>query len=328
MARQHVIPAGLIGGFSAETNGRGRDRRVWVARRAQKGIHLVPARTIGFAKDPYALKVRLGGRLDVVDRQWRVYEPSLPWAIAAAAQVPEMILDARAWVVLIQLVAGLFVRVPDYAERDAASLRSVFGDQLPEGLTPDNTNLNRLFDFQWLMSTLLFCRWTLIRLQEPVLVSNDNGFCMGRDFEGRPCAAVPLRPDLTVLVSRGPGNLRAWWDGGKWRMEGFHVVANVDPSVSVGQNRALAATAHHEVFGQSKEAVAEAVAVWESHPVRANEVPPPQLLYPDVAARQAIEQQIFTAMRLFASPPAMEPPWLLRFDALHPWAGDKAASGD
>jgi hypothetical protein len=57
---------------------------------------------------------------------WRRYEHRLPWAVDSVGAVPETILDAHAWIVLIEAVAGLIVRTPDYADRNTNGLKAYF----------------------------------------------------------------------------------------------------------------------------------------------------------------------------------------------------------
>lgn len=320
MARQHFLPASFIGGFSAELAGRRRDRRVWVARRGDSRVFRSRAASLGFAKDMYVLHEVPSQHSGAIERQWQRYERGLGSAIDRAAEVPDEPLDAEAWLSLVMFVAGLFVRNPDYGDADQAWLESFFEHDLPEGLSADNANMNRMLDFQWLSSTLLFCRWTLVRLGNAHAVTNDIGYCLAPDLNGRPAAAVPLRPDLLLLVSRGPGNLRAWWDGEHWRMEGFDLVRDDPEDPGIRRiNATLAATARREVYGSSEEDVSQAVQQWSPISPRTGFAPPPQLLYASPDKRRELGDRIFVAMSLLSAPPTARPPWLLRFDAAAPW---------
>jgi len=322
MSRQHLIPAALLGEFSSETTGRRRDRRLWVARRGQRGPHRARAGSVGFERDPYLLRDLERLRPDLLDRQWRGYEQSLPWAIDLAAAVPAEILYAEAWLILVQFVAGLLVRTPDYAEADATGLRELFGEDLPDGLTVDNANITRMMDYQWLSSTLLFCRWALVGCDDDLL-TNDGGYCLAGHPSGWPALAVPLRPNLLLLISRGPGNLRAWWDGKSWRVEGIEHLKVDRGNPAIAQvNRTLALTARREIYGATEEGVATVARTWAANPDRVGPPPPPRFLYASPAKRQELEDRIFVARDRLLRPPDQRPPWLIRFDAEHAWTSD------
>jgi hypothetical protein len=323
VARQHIVPAALIGGFSSERRGRLRERRVWVARRGQPKIRQARAGSIGYEKDIYLLRDNWGMPPGIVDQQWQGYERRLPSALKKAATIRDEPLDAQLWLVLARFVAGLFVRTPDYADDDRAAIESLYEGKLRDYASPDNASVKRLLDHQWLSSTLLFCRWTFIWAGAQHLVTNDNGYCLAQDLNGQPAAAVPLGPDLVLLVSRGPGNLRAWWDGERWRMEGFNLAEdNSDvPGVRL-VNASLALTARRDVYGMSQEDVSNAVNVWATSPDRAGAPPPPQLLYHSSEKRRELGERIFLVAGVISQPPAGKPPWLLRFDSSAAWSGD------
>jgi hypothetical protein len=329
VARQHFLPASYIGGFSPELQGRRRDRRVWVARRGDSRAFRSRAASLGFAKNLYVLQEQPGHLSGVIDKQWQSYERGLSSAIDRAANVPDEPLDGQAWLSLVMFVAGLFVRSPDYGDADQAWLESFFDHDVPGGMLSDNANLNRMLDFQWLCSTLLFCRWSLVRLGHARAVTNDIGYCLAPDLDGRPAGAIPLRPDLLLLVSQGPGNLRAWWDGERWRMEGFDIVLDDPGNPGIQRiNATLASTARQEVYGSSEEDVSQAILGWSRMSARVGFAPPPQLLYASPEKRRELEDRIFTAMALLSEPPTERPPWILRFDSAAPWSKESIVPDD
>lgn len=320
MARQHYLPASFIGRFSPELAGRRRDRHVWVGRRGGSRVFRSRAASLGFAKDIYVLHEQSGQHSGAIDRQWQRYEQGLGAALDRAADVLAHPLDAQAWLTLVMFVAGLFVRTPDCGDADQAWLETFFDHDIPEGVSADNANINRMLDYQWLCSTLLFCRWSFVRLGSAHAITNDNGYCLAPDINGRPAAAIPLSPDLLLLVSRGPGNLRAWWDGAKWRMEGFNVVRD-DPGNPgiLRTNATLAETARQEVYGSCKESVSQVILPWSQVPARTGFAPPPSLLFASPDKRRDLGDRIFVAMSLLSAPPTARPPWLMRFDTAAPW---------
>ena len=83
MAKDHFIPAALIGRFSDETSARLRDRKVWIASRIGKSPRQSTAGAVGYENRLYDVDPHLfydtNGK--AVDNFWSKYEPQLPRVI-------------------------------------------------------------------------------------------------------------------------------------------------------------------------------------------------------------------------------------------------------
>ena len=274
---------------------------------------------MGYEKDIYRLQESTFAS-NLVDEVWREYEGHIPEALEEAADFPDQILKAKSWIVLVNLIAGLFVRAADYEDDDEDTLWQFFGEDPYKHVTRDNTNMKRLMDYQFLSSVLLFCRWSFARLVSGTLTTNDNGYCFFKDIDGRPAIAVPLRPDLVVLVSPGPGNLRAWWDGAVWRIEGFNMFEERSEEPVHRLNRALALKSRRDVYARTEASAREALQAWASYRGRPGRLPGPGFLYTSPTIRRRLGERILHLAAVFANPPDWEPPWLLRFDTKQAWA--------
>jgi hypothetical protein len=256
--RQHYLPASYLAQFSADVSRPRRLRRVWVSR-------------LGVA-DPYPRTVetlaRERGLYDVT-----AYPPSDALGVAGTADVawgyeqrlPEVLeglqagrpLDGRAWLtVAVPFVAGLFVRGPDFQQE--------FWERIPldlDELMMDravNATAARLMDFQLLLAVLMAARWVVLHFPAGVeLVTNDRGFALTSTSVGAERAyVVPIgRRAALVVVPRICGQpLR--WTGGRWEAELEH--RDVAAAEAPALNRATGAFARREVYGATRESVAEA----------------------------------------------------------------------
>jgi len=192
MPRDHHLPAAYIGRFSKDPHRPVRTRTVWIADKRSNRIFATQASRICAVNDLYTTP---GGALlraegepvsyddtRVVDRAWVHYEASLYEAID---DLVAGTLDAQRWAsVLVEFVAALLVRGPDFDERlrrrFTASPGSRFLSILAE--RPDNTNLVRLMELQRLRPSLISAMWTVLATTGKLpQFTNDLGFVAYQD---------------------------------------------------------------------------------------------------------------------------------------------------
>jgi hypothetical protein len=261
-ARQHFLPAGHIGSFSEDEEGKRRRRTVWVRRRGRSRPFLARAENLAWAADLYTLQENPEDPY-FIDRLWDSVEQNLAAAGDALRQVPDVALDAWLWVhVLARFVTDLFVRSPKWEE--ALGNRFVGGlgvnreDLL--AMTPvDNANRARMFEHQRISSAVLRAEWHVLRttVDQP-FISNDLGLSpMGHWASQSSGYAVPLAKDIAVAVLNSGRHVRLDWNGNRWVAEGFHVVDLPREEVR-GLNRTLWATCGDAIYGRSQRLVAEA----------------------------------------------------------------------
>jgi hypothetical protein len=164
MARDHYVPASVLGRFSAEPVSRVRDRRLVVGRSGK--VFSAKAESIGFVNKLYDVSSTglwlASGAEDPgsVDRMISGYESQLPDVLDLldlldrTARVP-----LRAWLrVLVPFIAAMFVRGRDFGARFEG--RPVVRAAGASGR--DNTNRARLLELQRLLAPVTCARWVVL----------------------------------------------------------------------------------------------------------------------------------------------------------------------
>jgi hypothetical protein len=185
MARDHYVPASVLGRFSAEPVSRVRDRRLVVGRSGK--VFLAKPESIGFVNKLYDVSSTglwlASGAEDPgsVDRMISGYESQLPDVLDLldlldrTARVP-----LRAWLrVLVPFIAAMFVRGRDFGARFEG--RPVVRAAGASGR--DNTNRARLLELQRLLAPVTCARWVVLHQAggAPFIV-NDLGLMPTRDL--------------------------------------------------------------------------------------------------------------------------------------------------
>jgi hypothetical protein len=204
------------------------------------------AERVGFVRGLYSSEL---------DEIWTAYERRLPEALDAlsASRAPE--LDAELWLrVLVPFVAALLLRGPDFEERFTARL----GPRA--ALQPEHNGRDaRVIELQRLLAPVTAARWVVMHPTggHPVITS-DVGWAPYRDgLRGELGLAIPLdtRTILGLVPMRTRPVLR--WRDGSW----FALIEHRDlpPANHDPLNGALALFCGREVFGPTRESVAELV---------------------------------------------------------------------
>jgi hypothetical protein len=176
MARDHYIPASVIGRFSVDPSTSARERFVFVGRRGQPEVFRVKAGQFGSVNDLYRVKTQIfWGPYDTdsaaVDRAVSGYESALPEALDGLDGGERI--GLQSWLrTLVPFVASLFVRGNDFAGRFEAR-PGVAASGLSSS---DNTNGARALELQRLLAPVMGARWVVLHQTagEPFLL-NDLG---------------------------------------------------------------------------------------------------------------------------------------------------------
>jgi hypothetical protein len=245
--RQHRLPAAYIGGFGTGV-GPLRERPVWVRRR-NGSIHEVRSDNLNFERGAYDTSIF--GNPDAVDRLWGYYEEKLRSAIDSMLSgvfIPrERLLEG-----MIPFIAGLCVRSAEYDNWMQQGTAHIATE-----IAPDNTNIQRVTDFQQLAGCTLRCQWTIFHA--PVgsrFVTNDIG-CTGGSYDsGVNFLFVPLRPNAGLELRRQDPEKRVWQrtPGGRMALIGRYSVRQDEVPII---NQHIASMARREIYGQTKQDVQE-----------------------------------------------------------------------
>lgn len=218
MAKDHYLPAALIGRFSNETTSPARDRRIYVAR-ADK-VFAAKAESVGYVKDLYTLDPT-GPPAPDVDRIVSGYEPNLPTALDLLERSSPVPL--KVWLrTLVPWAASLFVRGADFGPRYSRRLRREFGaawDVADNPLnTPDVGNLARSLELQRLLAPVMAARWLVLHRRggEPFVI-NDLGVGAVEDPDtGEWGYALPLSHSSVLAILPKLSRAVAHYCSGSW----------------------------------------------------------------------------------------------------------------
>lgn len=245
MAKDHYIPAALLGRFSDAQSGRLRDREVRVVSR-----HTAPrtarASAVGYKKDLYNVDrdtfAATQGR--AIDNLWEAYEPKLPAVLDALI---DGTLTASDWIrVLVPFVAATSARDRSYASRVEARLEQEGLDDLqtdfPGLLDKTNLNLNRAVEMNRFAARAIMCDWYVYEADGDLVIPDVGfGFDLMDPFEDKDVVALALpvgRRHVLELVPR-PNRVVASRCGGDWKVPIYHqpaaaTAADLNRSLLVG----------------------------------------------------------------------------------------------
>lgn len=238
MARDHFIPASLIGRFSDDTDRRARDRRVYVQRRDANGPRLHAADQVAAVNNLYN---RPG--LDV-DSHWKSYESELPAALDALHNWEP--LPLLTWLTpLVTHVASAFVRGREFDRRYTRRM-------LDQGEDPQfiDAKTARMIEFHMLLAPVMTARWVVMHFANGTsIINNDLGFCgtLDRGTKQRGWA-FPL--DSATLLGLFPRPKRPVgnWRNGQWFANIEHVSAGKNETAWL--NRQLAGWSSEFIYGR------------------------------------------------------------------------------
>jgi hypothetical protein len=314
--KQHFLPAAFIGGFSDADAGPPRRRPVWVARRGVEQPFQARAERMAVQKDLYTLEdsMQIGlsreeADLLLVDRQWAAAERGLPNALRALVQAEEGWISADVWArTLVPFVAQLFVRGPDFIERFESRFDELRGDPVLDQIltSPDNTNMARLREFQFLLWPVMTADWAVLRngTDEP-FVLNDLGYAaMFHEPTAQYGYAIPLVPEAALVVRRGGDPPGLYWDpdNERWVIAGI-ARGSLDPNEVTGLNSALAAQSMAEVYAGTRNGALRARREQDRGQPSPTGLGPAFLAESGAAVREH-DQDWFRLLTIIAEPPS------------------------
>ena len=253
MARDHYVPASVLGRFSEESVSRARERRLVVGRRGK--VFLAKAEDIGFTKGLYDVSstgVWLPPGVEdpgSVDGMITGYEPELPAALDLLDDGAR--LQLRPWLrVLVPFVAAMFVRGRDFGGRfERRPVVKASGVSSRE-----NTNGARLLEMQRLLALVVCARWVVLhQAGRESFTVNDLGLMPTRDLglqqEG---FAIPIGRGSVLGIFPQSTRTVAWYDAG-WQSVIEHRF--LDTTEVAGFNRSMAECATEWIAGAEREVI-------------------------------------------------------------------------
>lgn len=252
MAKDHFIPAALLGRFSDAQSGRLRDRELRIVSK-----HTTPrtarATAVGYKKGLYDVDrdafTTTQGR--AIDNLWEAYEPKLPAVLDALI---EGTLTASDWIgVLVPFVAANFARDRSYASRVDERLERQGTDDLradfPWIFDKTNLNLNRVVEMNRFAARAIMCEWYVYEADGDLVIPDVGfGFDLMDPFEGKDVVALVFpvgRRHVLELVPR-PNRFVAVQYGGKWQVPIAH---ERSAATAADLNKVLAGCAQNFVAG-------------------------------------------------------------------------------
>jgi hypothetical protein len=271
---QHFLPATYLAGFSETVRTRRRESLLWVGRRGG-GVYRQKAEGVGAARNLYTLRDRTlmtsePWHPDIVDTLWQSVENRLVSSIDQLLSGTQAFIDAEMWAkVLVNFVAQLFVRGPDFEGRYRRRLRVKWGDQALNRLPPvDNDRINgaRLIELMRLRGTLIASDWTVLHAPRGSrFMANDLGRITFQSGTGQFGYLIPLRADGALFVTssiRSPTVCAT--NSGRWLVGPIHH-SSVDARSVRHYNFGMAHLAWSECYGATEVNVHEVHAKMGDH---------------------------------------------------------------
>lgn len=265
MARDHYVPASVLGRFSADTGNRTRERRLVVGRRGK--VFLAKAEDIGFVNGLYDVRstgVWFPPGVDdpgSVDGMITGYEPELP-AVLDLLEAGERV-RVRAWLrVLVPFVAAMFVRGRDFGARfDERGVVKASGVSSRE-----NTNGARLLEMQRLLALVVCARWVVLhQAGHESFIVNDLGLMPTRDLGLQQNGfAIPIGRGSVLGIFPRQTRTVAWYDDGWQSVVEHRLVDTIEVSAF---NRSMAQGATEWIAGAERDVIQRNVKHLAAEPV-------------------------------------------------------------
>jgi hypothetical protein len=258
VARDHYVPALVLGRFSRDTVSRLRERRLFVCREGK--VFQAKAGTIGLVNRLYDVTstglILPAGVMDPrsVDPIINGYEPELPAALNQlddGAQIP-----LQPWLrVLVPFVATMFARGKDFGLRfeQIPRVKAV----LPF-TNPDNTNIARILEQARLLAPVICARWVVLhQAGRESFIINNFGLMPTLDHDSaQEGFAIPISRHSVLGIFPRPSRTVAWYDGG-WQAIIEH--RRLDAAEVAGFNHAMATCATEWIAGAERDVIIQNV---------------------------------------------------------------------
>ncbi|HEX3826751.1 MAG TPA: hypothetical protein VHV82_05695 [Sporichthyaceae bacterium] len=220
MARDHYVPASVLGRFSTETASSARKRKLAVGRQGK--VFAAKAEDFGFVNGLYDV-TSTGLWLPPgvedpksVDPMINGYEPGLPEALDLLEN--QATVPLQPWLrVLVPFVAAMFVRGNDFARRyEGRPVVAACG-----GSSGEDTNRVHLLELQLLLAPVVAARWVVLhQAGHESFIVNDLGLMPTRDLG-------TCQDGFAIPIGR-----RSYWGSSRRTSERW-------PSIASAGNRSL-----------------------------------------------------------------------------------------
>lgn len=253
MAKDHYLPASLIGRFSIDDAPSARERKVAVLRKGQRSAFSVKAEKVGFVNGLYDLREIefWGDPIASVDPIITGYEPGLPHALDEIELGRPV--TAEVWLrVLVPFVASLFVRAHEFEPRFLArpSVKAAM-----DYVQPGSANVGRLIEMERLLSPACCARWVVMhKVSGQPYVLNDLGLT-GVIDRSTGAMGWSLSVGKHTILSIFPMHSRdvVIYKKGRWWANIQHVQTDASGAQSFSESMACRASSY--VIGASHEIV-------------------------------------------------------------------------
>jgi hypothetical protein len=287
----------VLAGFSEHPAATARDSVLRVGRH-DGNTFWQKAANVGWARDLYTLRNPLAGEDPyIVDAHLSAPERRLRQAIDIFAVPGLPLFPAREWLTLVDFIAGLFVRGPEFATRFESRL--VIRD-LRAG-DSDNTQWARVMEHQRLLAAVMYADWFVVRnVSGWSMITSDIGYGFTLDASsGRRGYVVPLNRQTAVGLFPSPVGQVLSWQNGTWTilLRDMHVNSEAVRNL----NCRLASTAALEIYGTDDAVVQATPAIGGpgGHPGRG-----PDLIVPSSAALRDHDLDYMRALSIVAKEPS------------------------
>lgn len=258
MARDHYLPAAVLGRFSNETTQPARKRNLFVGREGK--VFSARAENFAFVNGLYDVSSTglwsAPGKDDPrsVDPALTGYEAGLPKVLSSLEKGEQLLLQP--WLrIAVPFVTAMFVRGPDFSHRfESRPVVALSGVSSRE-----NTNRARWLEFSQLVALVVGARWVVLHTSgfEP-LITNDLGLVPIFDSSlKQPGFAVPVGQRTLLGVFPQPARTVALYTGGRWRAVIEH--HHLDSAGVNSLNQRIARCATEWIVGGQRALVARLV---------------------------------------------------------------------
>ncbi|WP_310832311.1 DUF4238 domain-containing protein [Paenibacillus pedocola] len=271
-AKQHVIPASYIGNFSENIYTPTR-KSVVLVKRDEKELYSTQAENIGMKKNIYTINSEGLGPKDYIDKTWEYVETNLPKAISLLAKhTDSYYFDAIIWsTVIVPFISQLFIREMEYSvylEERAPWLKDIL--EFDKSKLKDNSNINRLIDYQINCGLLVDAEWKLIHNSTNIpLITNDRGYGVfdARHSGGPMGYIIPINKKMLIMIAKKRLEIETTSVyGTKDTPEVVFPQGKIfDERIVRGFNGSMASCARSEIYGAEEQVIMDA---WSSRELK------------------------------------------------------------
>lgn len=257
MARDHLLPAALIGQFSLDSTPSARKRKIWCTTKQdrKRRPRCVKAENVGYREDFYSHPGWDDPATGSVDDAWRSYEQKIPVAINSMKRAGQWgLYDTELWLrVLVPMVAGLYVRGLDF-DHGAHVVTHDDNMQFSALDHQTNKNLSRVSELIRLLAPICAADWRVFEFAPGSLINSDRGYTLSRESrDGQWGITVPLSSRAAVMLVRRDESTVATAVSGEWRTPMRRYACNADIADQI--NRSISRNALSSIYSPNEALV-------------------------------------------------------------------------